>query len=146
MLRDEEHNAWTLRIDDRASGYSRIDLIGPEFVTSGEFRTLVGSYAEVSTIVRAMRKGPIEVRVSDGIKAAAEEAQEAEDAAALSADEKDALGAIGVDADDTGGRGRGHGGEERARSRFARSTSSSITSSRSAAKASRSTATRASAK
>ena len=96
VLRDEEHNAWTLQIDDRASGYSRIDLIGPEFVTSGEFRTLVGSYAEVSAIVRAMRKGPIEVRVSDGIKAAAEEAEEAAEAAELSADEKDALGAIGL--------------------------------------------------
>jgi DNA gyrase subunit B len=96
VLRDEEHNAWTLRIDDRASGYSRIDLIGPEFVTSGEFRTLVGSYAEVSVIVRAMRKGPIEVRVSDGIKAAAEEAEEAAEAAELSADEKAALGAIGL--------------------------------------------------
>ncbi len=43
-----------------------------------------------------MRKGPIEVRVSDGIKAAAEEAQEAEEAAELSAEEKDALGAIGL--------------------------------------------------
>src|SRR6188508_2335272 len=96
VLRDEEHNAWTLRIDDRASGYSRIDLIGPEFVTSGEFRTLVGNYAEVSTIIRAMRKGPIQVQVSDGIKAAAEEAEAAAEAAELSADEKDALGAIGL--------------------------------------------------
>src|SRR6188474_3505309 len=83
VLRDEEHNAWTLKIDDRASGYSRIDSIGPEFVTSGEFRTLVGNYAEVSPVVRAMRKGPIEVRVSDGVKAAAEEAEEAEQAAEL---------------------------------------------------------------
>ena len=65
-------------------------------MTSGEFRTLVGNYAEVSAIVRAMRKGPIEVRVSDGIKAAAEEAEEAAEAAELSADEKDALGAIGL--------------------------------------------------
>jgi DNA gyrase subunit B len=96
VLRDEEHTAWTLKIDDRASGYSRPDSIGPEFVTSGEFRTLVGNYAEVSTIIRAMRKGPIHVQVSDGIKAAAEEAQEAEEAAELSAEEKDALGAIGL--------------------------------------------------
>ena len=36
------------------------------------------------------------MRVSDGTKAAAEEAEEAEDAAALTADEKDALAAIGV--------------------------------------------------
>ena len=96
VLRDEEHNAWTLRIDDRSSGYSRIDQIGPEFVTSGEFRTLVGSYAEVSSIVRALRKGPIEVLVSDGAKAAAEEAEEAEQAAAMTADEREALAVIGV--------------------------------------------------
>ena len=78
VVRDEEHNSWTLRIDDRATGYSRIDTIGPEFVTSGEFRTLAASYAEISAVVRAMRKGPIEVRVSDGDKAAAEEAEEAD--------------------------------------------------------------------
>ena len=34
LQRDEEHNAWILKIDDRATGYSRIDTIGPEFVTS----------------------------------------------------------------------------------------------------------------
>jgi DNA gyrase subunit B len=96
VLRDEEHNSWSLKIDDRSSGYSRADLIGPEFVTSGEFRTLVGSYAEVSPIVRAMRKGPIEVRVSDGAKAAAEDAEEAAQAAEMTADEKDALNAIGL--------------------------------------------------
>ena len=65
-------------------------------------------------MVRAMRKGPIEVRVSDGVKAAAEEAEEAEEAAEMTADEKDALGAIGARADDAGGRCRGHRGEERA--------------------------------
>ena len=145
VLRDEEHNAWTLRIDDRASGYSRIDLIGPEFVTSGEFRTLVGSYAEISAIVRAMRKGPIEVRVSDGIKAAAEEAEEAAEAAELSADEKDALGAIGL-APTTPRRLPRPRRRRTGRCRFARSTSSSITSSRSAARAWPSIATRALAK
>jgi DNA gyrase subunit B len=96
VLKDEEHNSWTLKIDDRATGYSRIDTIGPEFVSSGEFRTLAASYSEISAIVRAMRKGPIEVRVSDGIKAAAEEAEEAEEIAEMTADEKDALGAIGL--------------------------------------------------
>jgi DNA gyrase/topoisomerase IV subunit B len=41
-------------------------------VTSGEFRTLVGELRGDQRIVRAMRKGPIEVRVSDGSKAPAE--------------------------------------------------------------------------
>ncbi|MEO7134250.1 MAG: toprim domain-containing protein, partial [Vicinamibacterales bacterium] len=96
VLKDEEHNSWTLKIDDRTSGYSRIDTIGPEFLSSGEFRTLAASYMEISAVVRAMRKGPIEVRVSDGVKAAAEEAEEAEEVAEMTADEKDALGAIGL--------------------------------------------------
>ena len=32
VVRDEEHNTWTLRIDDRSSGYSRIHQLGHEFV------------------------------------------------------------------------------------------------------------------
>jgi DNA gyrase subunit B len=100
VVRDEEHNSWLLRIDDKATGYSRIDQIGPEFVTSGEYRTLAACYSEIKALVRAMRKAPIEVLVSDGTKAAAEEAEEAEEAAeaaeALTADEKEALAAIGV--------------------------------------------------
>ena len=45
--RDEEHNAWLLKVDDRSTGYTRSDQIGPEFVTSGEFRTLAAGYAEI---------------------------------------------------------------------------------------------------
>ncbi|OFW38363.1 MAG: DNA gyrase subunit B [Acidobacteria bacterium RIFCSPLOWO2_12_FULL_67_14b] len=96
IVRDEEHNSWLLRIDNRATGYSRVDQIGPEFVTSGEYRTLAASYSEIKNLIRAMRKAPVDARVSDGIKAAAEEAEAVEEAVALSADEKDALAAIGV--------------------------------------------------
>jgi DNA gyrase subunit B len=63
LVRDEEHNTWTLRIADRSLGYIRTDDVGIDFVTSGEYRTLAASYAEVRDVVRAMRKGPIEVRV-----------------------------------------------------------------------------------
>jgi DNA gyrase subunit B len=62
VVRDEEHNAWQLRIDDRANGYSRVDQLGPEFVTTGEYRTLATSYADIRDVVRAMRKGPVEIR------------------------------------------------------------------------------------
>jgi DNA gyrase subunit B len=97
VVKDDEHNSWTLRIDDRATGYSRIDTIGPDFLMSGEFRTLTASYAEISAIIRAMRNGPIEVRVTDGNKAAADEADdEAEATGELTVEEKDALGAIGL--------------------------------------------------
>ena len=37
---DEEHNLYTLSIDDRSAGYSRQTTIGSEFVSSGEYRTL----------------------------------------------------------------------------------------------------------
>jgi DNA gyrase subunit B len=96
VVRDDEHNAWVLRIDDRSSGYTRTDQIGPEFVAGGEYRTLAASYSEIKTLLRAMHKAPLEVRVSDGLKAAAEEAEEAEQVAEMTADEKDALSAIGL--------------------------------------------------
>jgi DNA gyrase subunit B len=48
LERDDEHNAWLLKIDDRSGGYSRLDTIGPDFVTSGEFRTLAATYAEIA--------------------------------------------------------------------------------------------------
>ena len=45
VVRDEEHNTHALRVDDRALGYSRVNTIGIEFVQSGEYRTLLASYA-----------------------------------------------------------------------------------------------------
>ena len=142
MQRDEEHNAWTLKVDDRGTGYSRIDTIGPEFVTSGEFRTLAAGYLEISHVLRSLRKGPIEVRITTNGKAP-EESETPDEG--LTAEEKEALEVIGV-APTTASRGRGGGCEGRAGVGGVRSTSSSITSSRSAARAWRSTATRASAK
>ncbi len=68
-VKDEEHNTFALRVDDRSSGYSRINVIGVEFVVSGEYRTLGASYGEIKDVVRALRKGPIEVRVLAAAKA-----------------------------------------------------------------------------
>ena len=96
ILRDEEHNAWSLQVDDRATGYSRIDTIGPEFVASGEFRTLAASYAEIASVVRSLRKGPIEVSTSGSAAPVEEEQINEETGEALTADEKEALNAIGV--------------------------------------------------
>jgi DNA gyrase subunit B len=94
LQRDEEHNSWLLKVDDRTTGYSRIDMIGPDFVTSGEFRTLAASYGDIAVFLRSLRKGPAEVRVSTNGKPI-EPDTETEDEG-LSADEKDALDAIGV--------------------------------------------------
>ena len=93
LERDEEHNAWTLKVDDRATGYSRIDTIGPEFVASGEFRTLAAGYLEISHVLRSLRKGPIEIRITTNGKAPEE--SEAQDEG-LTPEEKEALDVIGV--------------------------------------------------
>ncbi len=94
VKRDEEHNTWSLYIDDRPTGYSRIDTIGPEFVSGGEFRTLAASYAEIAGVVRSLRKGPVEVSAT-GAQVEEEQINE-ETGEELTADEKDALNAIGV--------------------------------------------------
>jgi DNA gyrase subunit B len=60
--RDEEHNVWMLRIEDRSSGYPRNVQIGAEFIAAGDYRTLAATYSEVRDVVRGLRKGPIEVR------------------------------------------------------------------------------------
>jgi DNA gyrase subunit B len=96
LQRDEEHNAWLLKIDDRATGYSRADSVGPEFVMGGEFRTLAAGYSEISGVLRSFRKGPVEVRMTTNGKAAEEETVNEETGEELTADEKEALAAIGV--------------------------------------------------
>jgi DNA gyrase subunit B len=95
ILRDEEHNAWSLKIDDRTTGYSRLDTLGPEFVASGEFRTLAASYVEIANVLRALRKGPVEAR-TNGAAPVDEEQINEETGEALTTEEKDALDAIGV--------------------------------------------------
>ena len=94
LEKDEEHNAWSLKIDDRSSGYSRIDTIGPDFVTSGEFRTLAAGYSEISGLLRSLRKGPIEADVVTNGKPVDEDTEAPEEG--LTAEEKEALDAIGV--------------------------------------------------
>jgi DNA gyrase subunit B len=94
LQRDEEHNAWLLKIDDRSTGYSRIDMIGPDFATSGEFRTLAACYAEISHVLRALRKGAMEVRIVTNGKPVEEDTEGPDEG--LTAEEKEALDAIGV--------------------------------------------------
>jgi len=96
--RDEEHNTWMLHIDDRATGYSRVHRVGPEFVLAGEYRTLAATYAEIKGMVQSLRQGPVEIAVLGGGKPAEPEPEEAAEAAdeGLTADEADALNAIGV--------------------------------------------------
>ncbi|MCC7125861.1 MAG: DNA gyrase subunit B, partial [Acidobacteria bacterium] len=61
-LRDEEHNTYALRVDDRSTGYSRISVTGLDFVLSGDYRTLASSYTDIRDVVRSLRQGPLQVR------------------------------------------------------------------------------------
>jgi DNA gyrase subunit B len=87
VARDEEHNVWMLRIEDRSSGYPRTVQIGAEFIAASDYRTLAATYSEVRDVVRGLRKGPIEVRTIGAEKdeepeEVAERAQTPEDATA----------------------------------------------------------------
>ncbi len=98
VIRDEEHNAWQLRIEDRSFGYPRIDHLGVDFVTAGEYRTLAASYADIRDVVRAMRKGPVEIRTAAGARDE-EPADEAGEAVTVerTAAEQSALEELGVE-------------------------------------------------
>ena len=100
VVPEEEHNAWQLRMEDRSNGYPRVDHIGPEFSATAEYRTLSASYSEIRDLVRAMRRGPMEIRTAAG----AREEEPVNDAGELTtteptAAEKSALDALGVTAE-----------------------------------------------
>jgi DNA gyrase subunit B len=44
---DEEHNRYLLQIEDRSSGYPRQHTIGVDFVTAGEYRTLLANHRDI---------------------------------------------------------------------------------------------------
>ena len=96
VVRDEEHNAWQLRVEDRANGYPRLDHIGLDFIATGEYRTLVTSYAEIRDLVRAMRKGPVEIRTASGAREEEAVDEAGEIAESRSAAEVNALETLGV--------------------------------------------------
>jgi DNA gyrase subunit B len=50
VTRDDEHNVFALEIEDRSLGYPRQYEIGVDFITSGEYRTLVTAYREIEDI------------------------------------------------------------------------------------------------
>ncbi len=48
--RDEEHNAFSINIEDRSHGYPRRFDVGVDFVSSGEYRTLAAAYREIAEV------------------------------------------------------------------------------------------------
>ena len=147
-VRDAEHNAWALAVDDRSLGYPRTDTISGALIASaripGARRQLRRDSAPWPA---ALRRGGVDVRLAAGKADEPEEPTEADDGVrtpepVASARELAALTpATAAPAPPARPAGQGRAGEARRRS-----TRSSSTSWRSAARASRSTATRASAR
>ena len=52
VQRDEEHNRYLLQIEDRSSGYPRQHTIGVDFVTAGEYRTLLANHRDIPALHR----------------------------------------------------------------------------------------------
>jgi DNA gyrase subunit B len=50
VQRDEEHNRYLLHIEDRSSGYPRQHAIGVDFVTTGEYRTLLANHRDIPAL------------------------------------------------------------------------------------------------
>jgi DNA gyrase subunit B len=54
VQRDEEHNRYLLQVEDRSSGYPRQHTIGVDFVTAGEYRTLLANHRDISVLTGDM--------------------------------------------------------------------------------------------
>ena len=50
VQRDEEHNRYLLQVEDRSSGYPRQHTIGVDFVTAGEYRTLLANHRDIPAL------------------------------------------------------------------------------------------------
>ena len=78
VSRDDEHNAFTLDIEDRAQGYPQNYRIGVDFIASGEYRTLLAAYREIQDIkfpvvVKTSESAPADDVPEDAVTAAADE-------------------------------------------------------------------------
>jgi DNA gyrase subunit B len=85
---DEEHQAFSLVIEDRCTGYPRHHRIDLDFVTGSEFRALAASYLDVRGI-----KGPMLVKTS---ASAQQDDETAADAGQATANET-AIGGAPID-------------------------------------------------
>ena len=72
VVPDEEHNLFQIFLEDRSSGYPRRRTLSAEFLTTGEYRALAGSYRDLHAFLR----GPFHVATGSGAAAAAEEESE----------------------------------------------------------------------
>ncbi len=72
VQRDEEHNRYLLHIEDRSNGYPRQHTIGVDFVTAGEYRTLLANHRDIPAldgdiIVSTTAEAPAETEDGDAL-------------------------------------------------------------------------------
>jgi DNA gyrase subunit B len=73
---DEEHNVSALRVEDRSNGYPRHYTIDLDFVSGGEYRTLLASYREIRGVrlpVVVTAGAPVPPEPGDGDPAPADQ-------------------------------------------------------------------------
>jgi DNA gyrase subunit B len=71
VVDDTEHQALAVVMEDRSAGYGRRHRLDLDFVTTAEFRTLLGSYQEI----RDLMTGPVTIRTASSAPDAEEEAE-----------------------------------------------------------------------
>jgi DNA gyrase subunit B len=74
VVEDPEHQALAVTLNDRSAGYSRQHRLDLDFVTTGEFRTLLNAYQEI----RELMTGPVTIRTSASPDAVSDEPEDAE--------------------------------------------------------------------
>ncbi len=88
IVADEEHNLFQLQIEDRANGYPRRHTLTADFLTSGEYRTLLASFRDVQPYLT----GPFVIAptAASGATPSADEEQDEGAADATAAEQPDA--------------------------------------------------------
>ena len=69
---DEEHNCWSIAIDDRTNGFPRRQTVGVDFVETAEYRELFARHGAIEAI-----RGPMEVAASKEADTADNDSSEA---------------------------------------------------------------------
>jgi DNA gyrase subunit B len=69
VQRDEEHNRYLLQVEDRSTGYPRHHTFGVDFVTAGEYRTLLANCRDIPVFSR-------EIVVTTSVEAPEETAED----------------------------------------------------------------------
>jgi len=82
VIRDEEHNAFALSVEDRSQGYPQRYEIGGDFVASGEYRILATAYGEIADITFPALVTMADSTGEDEVEPASEEPAAAVDAVA----------------------------------------------------------------